>query len=263
MKNKNKILFFICLGVFLCAVGFGLYYWFSIQQREQAYKTLAEESRITATPTPTEVPAASPTPTEITETPVPIEIPIDFTSLQQQNPDIYGWIQIPDTVIDYPILQSGTDDSYYLDHTVEGVQGYPGSIYTESLNSKDFSDKNTVIYGHNMKDGSMFGGLRKYVDGDYMKDHSEIIVYTPEHKLTYQVFAAVTYDDKHILNTYDFSDPVQYQAYLDSIDNVRNMASYRDPDTTVTPENRIITLSTCNSNDTQRFLVEAVLISEE
>ena len=191
-----------------------------------------------------------------------MEIPVDFDRLQQENPDIYAWITIPDTEVDYPILQR-YDASYYLNHTVDGQEGLPGSIYTEALNSKDFTDPNTVIYGHNMRDGSMFGGLKQYMDASYMKEHSQIIIYTPEHRLTYQVFAAVTYNDRHILQSFDFRDDQSYQSFLDSLRQVRNMSSYIDEETAVTTEDRILTLSTCNGNEQERFLVEAVLIDEE
>ena len=88
-----------------------------------------------------------------------LENTIDFETLQAENSDIYAWIQIPGTLVDYPILQHPTDDSYYLNHTPEGVSGLPGSIYTESVHPKDFSAPLTVIYGHNMRNDTMFGSL--------------------------------------------------------------------------------------------------------
>lgn len=248
--------------VFLGAVIFAVFYQVTLDRREESYEELAEEVRTAdfASVIPTEMPTDVPETVSMSQT---VEIPIDFSVLQEKNPDIYAWILIPGTGVDYPILQSSTDQAYYLNHTAEGAEGYPGSIYTENLNKKDFTDKNTVIYGHNMKDDSMFGSLKKYVDSDYMKEHPQIIIYTPEHKLTYQIYAGITYDDRHILGSFDFTDTQQYQAYLNSIDSVRNMASYRNPEVEVTTEDKIITLSTCNSNQEQRFLVEAVLISEE
>ena len=101
------------------------------------------------------------------------------------------------------------------------------------------------------------------MDESYMKAHSQILIYTPEHILTYQVFAAVTYDNRHILNSFDFKSEEGFQEYLDSLKEVRNMSSYIDSDVEVTTEDKIITLSTCNGNSDQRFLVEAVLVNEE
>ena len=90
------------------------------------------------------------------------EIPqknLDWESLSKENEDIYAWIYIPGTLVDYPIVQHPTDDSYYLNHNIDGSYGKPGCIYTEKINSKDFTNYNTVIYGHNMKNGDMFANI--------------------------------------------------------------------------------------------------------
>lgn len=263
MNKKRKFAFYGCLLVFLAAVAYLAGYYMRQQEKEAVYDRIAREAQVTAAPSPSSdtEEETSPAPTEEAAEKT-VEIPVDYDRLQQENPDIYAWITIPDTEVDYPILQR-YDASYYLNHTVDGQEGLPGSIYTEALNSKDFTDPNTVIYGHNMRDGSMFGGLKQYMDASYMKEHSQIIIYTPEHRLTYQVFAAVTYDDRHILQSFDFRDDQSYQSFLDSLRQVRNMSSYIDEETAVTTEDRILTLSTCNGNEQERFLVEAVLIDEE
>lgn len=273
--KKYKILFGLFLVIFLASAGYCVHYYASQNQKEQIYKEMSKEARVTETPEIPETPepseTAEPTPTPEKEKAKSdkkkkkpeAEIPIDFAQLQQQNPDIYAWIQIPDTAVDYPILQSASDNAYYLNHTVTGAEGYPGSIYTENINAQDFTDKNTVIYGHNMDDGTMFGGLHQYVDPSYMNQHSDIYIYTPEHKYTYRVFAAVTYDDRHILEMYNCNETAQFQEFLDSVMSVQNIASQFDSNITVTAEDRIITLSTCNDNSEQRFLVEAVLLNEE
>ncbi|MDO5406449.1 MAG: class B sortase [Eubacteriales bacterium] len=197
------------------------------------------------------------------EQPEMAEIPIDFSVLEQENPDIYAWIQIPGTEVDYPVLQHAADDGYYLKHTAFHRRSAAGSIYTERANARDFSDYNTVLYGHNMADGSMFGGLKKYLDADYMKAHRDITLYTRDRVLRYRVFAAVTYDNRHLLESFQFDDRLQYQAFMDSLEDRRSLFSYLDASVPVTAEDRIITLSTCNGNDNQRLLVVAVLIPEE
>ncbi|MGI6006246.1 MAG: class B sortase [Ruminococcus sp.] len=261
MKKRNKIIFFLCLAVFLGASAFGITYYLSVKENEKVYEKLSEDSAQSVSGKSEKEKTDTADESEEEETPAP-EIPVDFSSLQALNQDIYGWIQIPGTGVDYPIVQSGTDDSYYLNHTVEGTEGLPGAIYTESYNGKDFFDGNTVIYGHNMRDGTMFGGLSAYADALYMAEHSEVVIYTPEHKFTYQIFAAVTYDNRHILHTYDCNDRMQLQAFLNSLRQEGIQACWNDQ-LQVTGEDRIITLSTCNNNDEQRFLVEAVLIDEE
>ena len=148
-----------------------------------AEQTNVEKTDPPATPEPSsEKPTPEPSETEPEETdpleilenmgiPVP-EKEVDFADLQANtNEDIYAWICIPDTAIDYPILQHPTDNTYYLNYNLDGSRGYPGCIYTEDYNARDFSDPVTVLYGHNMKNGTMFAGLHKYGDSEYMDSH--------------------------------------------------------------------------------------------
>ena len=102
-----------------------------------------------------------------------IDIPVDFDSLQKENPDIYAWITIPDTVIDYPIVQSSEDNAYYLNHSAEKTDSASGAIYSENYNKKNFDDPITLLYGHNMKDGSMFAGLHKYEEDTYFMNAAD------------------------------------------------------------------------------------------
>ena len=126
------------------------------------------------------------------------ELPIDFASLQQINPEIYAWIRIPDTNVDYPILQREDEDqSFYLDHDMYGEEQKAGSIYTECYNSKDFTDPNTIIYGHNMKSGMMFGGLKKYLDEDYYNEHKTIHFSTLYEDRKYEVVAVCLSKDAY------------------------------------------------------------------
>ena len=264
MKNGRRKSFYVFLIIFLCAAAAGIGYTVKLQLGKKKYEDIAKEAHVTETvsPTPEETKEleATAAPTKEAEKPV---IPIDFASLQAENPEIYAWIQIPDTEIDYPVAQRIGDDSYYLNHTIDGAEGLPGSIYTETQTSADFSDYNTVIYGHKMKNGTMFGTLTQYADPDYMTAHPEIYIYTPDHIFTYEVFAAVTYDNRHILNSFDFSSTEGRQAYLDSIHDVRNFSTHFRDDVQAGTEDRILTLSTCNGNDDQRFLLEAVLKNEQ
>lgn len=261
MNKKRQFLFLFFLVIFIGAVTFGFLYLREEKQNEDVYVKLAQEQSEEAE----EKSNVAQTTPEVTQDPevTKPDIPINFKELQQENPDIYAWIRIPDTKIDYPVVQSVSDDTYYLNHTIEKKEGLPGSIYSESQNAQDFSDPNTVLYGHNMRNGSMFAGLHKYSDKDYMKKHQEITVYTADHILTYQIFAAVVYDNRHILNTIDFQDATQFQSFLDSLKNARNLNNVYDDTVTVTTDDRLLTLSTCNSNSEQRFIVEAVLINEE
>ena len=193
---------------------------------------------------------------------VPYDCPIDFETLWETNSDVYAWINIPGTVIDYPILQHTTDDSYYLNYTIDGVEGYPGCIYTERVNSKDFTDNNTVIYGHNMRNETMFTDLHKFREADFFVDHDTVYIYTPSKQLTYKIFAAYLYDDRHLTNSFDFSDMEVYSDYLEELPTIitkDETANYRN-EISPTDTNKIITLITCiRSQPEKRVYVQAVL----
>lgn len=216
---------------------------------EDAAKTAAEDTGQDAAETET-------------EDGEPVEIPIDFEALWEINPEAYAWITIPGTEIDYPILQSETDNTYYLTHNIEGEESPEGAIFTEDYNSKDFEDPNTVIYGHNMRNGSMFQGLHEYMDRAFFDENREVLIYLPDKILHYEIFAAYLYDDRHLLESFDFEDEDVFEAYLNRIFSIRDMNSFIDTDMEVTAEDKIITLSTCYSNESnQRYLVQAVLVS--
>ena len=190
--------------------------------------------------------------------------PVDFDAMWEVNPDVYAWITVPGTVIDYPILQHATDNTYYLNYNIDGSYGYPGCIYTENMNSKEFTDNNTVIYGHNMKNGTMFAGLHKFEDSNFFNEHTEVYIYTPEKELRYTIFAAYIYDDRHLLYSFDFADEQVYANYLNDIQNMRSMNALIREDVEVTAEDKIITLVTCMANQpSKRLLVQAVLNQED
>lgn len=190
--------------------------------------------------------------------------PIDFAGMWEINEDVYAWITIPGTIIDYPILQHETDNTYYLNYNIDGSYGHPGCIYTENLNSKDFTDNNTVIYGHNLKSGLMFTSLHKFEDASFFEEHSEIYIYTPEKEYVYTIFAAYVYDDRHLLYSFDFNNPQVYANYLEDIQNMRSMNALFREGITVTAEDKIITLATCmNRQPDKRLLVQAVLNKDE
>lgn len=248
MKTYKKILIILLLLIIAGCIAYIAYYYVSKEEKEQVYDKIREEAVLTEKETET----------------ARVQIPIDFDTLQKQNPDVYAWIQIDGTNISYPILQSADDNEYYLNHTIDGKEGYPGSIYTENWNTKSFTDYNTVIYGHEMRDGTMFHDLLSYADINFMKEHPEVIIYTPDKKLTYQIFAYVEYDDRHLLHSFEFAFPEGRQEFLDSLHDSRSLNNQFREDVEVTADDRLITLSTCKpGDDNKRILVEAVLTNEE
>lgn len=204
--------------------------------------------------------------TEMTEPPLNIEIPektLDWDALRKKykNQDIYAWIYIPGTAIDYPVLQHPTDDSHYLNYNLNGSKGYPGCIYTEKINSKNFTDFNTILYGHNMKNGTMFASLHYFETQSFFDSYPYVFVYREDQVLVYEVFAAYKRDDRHILYAYDFETEAGRQEYLDEIRSESENARYRE--TEITANSHILTLSTCiRGAATNRYLVQAKLINE-
>ncbi|MGX8833246.1 class B sortase [Amedibacillus sp. YH-ame6] len=186
--------------------------------------------------------------------------PIDFDSYWDINKDVYAYLYIDDTKVDYPVLQHESDNSHYLNYTIDGKHGYPGSIYSEKETSKKFDDPNTIIYGHNMSAayGTMFYDLMKYEEEAFFDAHRYIYMYTPDAIYQYEVFAAYTFDNRHLLYSYDFKDKEVFKSYLDEVFHMGN--GIIDQDMKVTNEDKILTLSTCtNVRDEERFLVQAVL----
>lgn len=191
--------------------------------------------------------------------------PINFEELTGLNSDLYAWIRIPGTVIDYPVAQSrDKDDNYYLHHNYLGNYEFAGTIYSQRHNTKYFIDRVTVLYGHNMLNGTMFAGLHKFSDEDFFEENRYIYIYTDGHILTYEIFAAYEYDDRHILNSFEFSDDEVYAQYLEDCLNPHSGNSNVREGIELTVDDRIITLSTCtNYNSSMRYLVQGVLINDE
>lgn len=195
-----------------------------------------------------------------------IEVPeknLDWNALHEENPDIYAWIYVPDTTVDYPILQHPTDNSYYLNFNMDGSRGYPGCIYTEDFNKKDFSDIHTVIYGHNLKDKTMFSSLHNFEDETlFCKDHY-IFIYTEDYVFVYRIFAAYEFGAIHLLDNYDYTNEYVYEDYLKKIYQTTDRIANVREDIRVTTADKIVTLSTCTADHDsgRRFLVTGVLMN--
>lgn len=239
-------------------IGYLGYYYTTLNKNEQVYDDIQEEVYVEPVVTEEIVEV------EETEESEPVDVPIDFDALHEINPDIYGWIEIEGTQIAYPILQSTESDEYYLNYTVEGVEGLPGSIYTELNNGTEFDEFNTIIYGHNMADDSMFGGLNLYRDLDYMVEHETIMIYLEDAILEYQVYAAVTFDNRHLMLSYNFDNLTECARFLEDTFSVKDWNAALRDDVEVTEESQVITLSTCIGGQPEnRLLVEAVLVNEQ
>ena len=253
--TKKKVGVILLIAALICAIGAGIYYY----QEKTAGDEYEEIQREAAGPEAPVIEEPAPVEELPPEEPV-AQSPIDFAAVQAKCPDAYAWIHIEGTNVDYPIVQHPTDDSFYLTHSAEGGSSKAGAIYTEMANTKTFMDPNTVIYGHNMKNGSMFRTLHSFEDRSFFDQHVEILIYTPETTLHYQIFAAYRSDNRHILNSYNFADPYAFAAYLEDIKMKKSMSAFIRDDVPVTADSHIITLSTCTGDASARYLVQAVLV---
>lgn len=190
---------------------------------------------------------------------------IDFASMQADvNEDIYAWVYVPGTKVDYPILQRSGNNDFYLDHDLNGKKASCGSIYTENYNKKDFNDNHTVVYGHNMKNGSMFKSLRNYDDKDFFEENKYIYIYTEADTRVYEIFGAYEYTDEHLLLNYKTDNAGGFQKYLDMVKKQPDASGHFNRELTVNSSDKIITLSTCISGkDGSRYLVQGKLIAVE
>ena len=196
------------------------------------------------------------------------ENPVDFEALQAMNPDIYGWIYIEDTVIDYPIVQNAENDSYYLWYNPERVYSVNGSLFTEHVyNSKNFEDPVTVIYGHHLNNNSglMFTDLQaNYSDEEFFESHEDIVIYEPEGKKIYKVFAALPYSGDHLLYYNDFTDQHSFEAFFERVFSVRASTLFSTSSTRLNGAIKLLFfLPALSSDNTYRYLVMATLQEAE
>lgn len=190
---------------------------------------------------------------------------LNWDKLKEDNNDIYAWIYIPNTNIDYPIVQPNPTeaDDFYLNRNIRKQYEFAGSIYTERKTAKDFSDSVSLIYGHNMLNGSMFATLHKFEDKDFFKKNKYIYIYLPYRKLTYKIYAAYVYDDRHILNSFDFTDDKVLMDYFNYTLNPDSMTK-NTRKVKLNLNSKTVTLSTCTSGaKNTRYLVQGVLIKDE
>lgn len=181
---------------------------------------------------------------------------VDFEGLKKVNPDIAAWIEIPALGISYPVVR-GTDNSYYLSHLFDGEYNSSGSIFVDCHNQPDFSDSNTIVYGHNMRNGSMFGTLDQYQDGNLCGEYPCFYIYIPGYRLEYQIFSCYAGRTGSVGYTYAFPSSGDFLVFLETV------SSYKSYDTGITTGvmDKVVTLSTCvNSNRDYRFLVHGKLI---
>ena len=268
-KKKGRVLW---IFVAIICVSLAVACAFMLGGVWQAGRTQARIDEIAGRPvTPVAIATHTPAPDGPPRSEVPIPTPtprprrenereINFAELQSYNPDVIGWVEVPGTNIDYPIVTT-LCNYHYLDHDLFGNSSEHGTIYTDIRNAPDWEDPFIILYGHNMADGSKFSNLHRFRDEDFFNENRRIIIYTPEGQLEFWVFAAYERDDAHVMGARNFRNRTVMREYLSGIETVAGPGAQFDMEN-VSVADGILTLSTCVTGDySRRFLVQAIFVA--
>ena len=180
---------------------------------------------------------------------------IDLKALQEVNPEVIGWVLIPDTEISYPLMHHENNE-YYLDHTWKTTGNFMGSIFIDSQNEADFSDFNTILYGHSMNNGAMFGMLDNYSDPEFLQAHPSIYIMIESGIYKYDIFAVHRAGMKTIAFGMKMNTEKKRQEFIDFA------LDYSEYDTGIVPttDSKMLTLATCSySRHKVRLVVQATI----
>ena len=181
---------------------------------------------------------------------------IDFDALQAISKNAVAWLYNPGTVINYPVAKTN-NNSYYLNHLIDGTSNANGCFFVDYRNSDNFQDENTIIYGHRMKNGMMLSSISKYNKQEYYDEHPVMYLITPDGKYELQIFSAYITESTSSAYRRTFDSKSQFQNWIN--DAIRH--SYVKTDVQVTTDDHIVTLSTCvKSEDSRRFIALGKLV---
>lgn len=252
----NSIMLVLILMVIVSGVGVVNRY-LQDKRAEEEYRRLAELARETTEAT-TEAPTEALTEPQETEPETEAYIsPIDFEALSEVNPDVIGWIRIPDTNVDYPIVQTDDNDKY-LHTSFEGEESIAGTVYLDFESDSDMMGFNNILYGHNMKNGSMFKDIVKYKDQSYFDEHKYFEIYTPERTIRLKAISCYYAKAEPIVRKTRFKTRESYEAFIKEM--IKPCAWYEMPEF---PIDSLYTLVTCSYevNDA-RTILYAVEVDE-
>lgn len=251
-KKKKKgdflltLVLIIAIGVF-CFAAYNLYHIYTEYKKgTDEYNEIEQMAVTDRAPEKEETagPDSSPQP----------PITVDFEKLRSINQDVIGWIYVEALEgVNYPIVQ-GEDNEFYLHKTYEKNYNFAGTIFVDYENSSDFSDCNTLIYGHNMKNGSMFGSLKKFTEDQSVYDKSRYFwILTPEKNCRYEIVSAYTTGVDSDTYTLFKGPGEEFEQYLK---NIRGYSEIKTEAEELNIKDKIVTLSTCTGNESTRFVVQ-------
>lgn len=265
MKKTVLVLITFALVIAVAGSGFWLvHYFIDSREQRQTYETLAEKFVLESTPTPeSTTPAENSSPTEnSSETAQTVSLTTalprhDLAALAAENPDCVGWLTIPDTGIDYPVMHTPDDPEHYLRWDFYGNSASGGTPFLDGRNLAEAENQNLILYGHNMMDGSMFKPLISYLEPSFQETHKEIYLELSEKQYRYELMTVLETNTQCSLYRYtDLNDPVTESNFRAAI--------LKETDLEVVHQAPgYLTLSTCNNGGgDSRVLVIASLVGE-
>lgn len=176
-----------------------------------------------------------------------------------EDKEVYAHLHVEGTNIDYPVAQHPSDDSYYLSHDINNQETIYGAIFTERVNAKDFNDLATIVYGHDTRDGTMFGTLSYFADPVFFNKNKLVTIQTQQEKIFYEVFAAYSFTDEHIFHTFHLENKASINEYFGKIKEFSGQLNGNYRELVRKPSEKLLILSTCDAEDGgRRFVVHAI-----
>lgn len=259
--KKAGILLLLMLVIALAGVGAGVYIEWNGTERQEKETEPAEMEEDLAENTESSLEQA-----RINDSAEESEehVLIDFSALRERNPDIFAWIQIPGTSIDYPVLQSGQSDTFYESHNAYREEDDAGAVYIELANLTNMCDFNTVLHGKaGTEENGPFADLYRFADSDFFEDHEYVYLDLDGNVLVYEIFAAYERENTSLIRTYDFTYLSGCRQFLDDLYEVRDMSmNLREGWENVNEYNYLITLTAQEEDAERQFVVVAVLIQD-
>ena len=271
---KGTILRTVAVLTALCCFSVAAFFLWQIYQQKLEYQEgddlYALMERVATESTPEETPGFSQFRTESEEASVANAAPImdsetalvpdiNFTALEDVGDHLVAWLYCPDTVINYPVAQAA-DNSYYLDHLADGTRNGNGCLFIDWKNDAEFTDENTIIYGHHMQSGRMFASLVNYEDQDYFEAHPVLYLTTRTGKYKVELFSGYTTDRNASAYTVRFSSKHEFAEWLREVSAKSDFVTSMQLST----DDHIVTLSSCaNSFYDARYVVHGKLTQLE
>ncbi len=253
-KWIRRLLILLCLGIVLFS-GAKLYEIYKVYDTgNDSYEDLTDRY-VAAAPQAMPEQTEGTEPTETLEPAETAPVSVDFDALLAENADVVGWLYCADTPINYPLVRS-EDNDYYLYRLLDGTSNANGSIFMDYRNSPDFSDWNSIFYGHNMQSGAMFGTLQRYRQQTYFEKHPVMYLLTPQQDYKVVLISGYTTWDT-ASETYGFPETLEERNVL--VENALDRSTFK-AGVTVLDTDRLLTLSTCAYEfENARYVLVGVL----